>query len=248
MKRAILLFIFSFLIIYTFSCSESTSSKDTTANFALKLKHPLSKVSDNHLQFTDVGGTTFTITSARANVRHIQFDHAEGSSDTTEQISIDGPFIFDLVSGESNPVLPSFDLEPGVYKRIDVRLDDTKSEDGLLSATDDLMDNTFIVNGTFDYDGNANRNFTFVLKFNEDIRFETAAGFIVEEGEENNLVLSLNVSEWLQNVDITDCLDNGNVTLEQNGDLIINDENSNGVCSDFEQNIKTNLKNNYDFD
>ena len=248
MKKLIILLAFIFSIFIIESCSESTKSDDTTANFQLKIKEPLVKTSDNHIQFTDLGGTTFIITEARTNVRHIQIDHAEGSTDTTVQISIDGPFVFDLMAGTSNPALGAIDIEPGVYKRIDIRLDDTKAEDGLVTAGDDLLDNTFVVKGTFDYDGNAARNFTFILKFNEDIRFEKASGFVMEDGEVNNMILSLKVEEWLQDVDITGCLVAGNVTLEQNGDLIINDDNGNGDCNDFEGKIKTNLKNNYDFD
>ena len=233
------------------SCSENgIESQETQATFAISLgtnATQLSKTLHESFSITDLGGTTFTITEARINVRHIQFDYPEGSSENTNQISLDGPFLIDLMMDTSNPEIGAFDVEPGIYKRIDVRLDDTKAVDGLVSPNDDLMDNTLVIKGSFDYDGNTNRNFTFILKFNEDVRFEEPGGISVSEGDTKDIILNLQVDEWLSNINITECIDDGDIVLEGSGNLIINDDNNND-CNNFEGNIKTNIKNNYDFD
>lgn len=231
------------------SCDQGGMDSDgTQATFAIRLKTNTTqagKTSSASFSITDSGGTTFAITEARTNVRHVQFDFLESSSSSSRQISLNGPFIVDLITGLSNPPINAFDVEPGIYKRIDVRLDDTKASDGLLSGTDDLLDNTLLVKGSFDYDGVADRNFTFLLKFNEDVRFEVPGGISVNEGEIKDFVLNLVVDEWLNNINITECLDEGDVVLDDNGDLIINDDN--GDCDNFEGAIKTYIKNNYDF-
>lgn len=233
------------------SCSKNgIESQDTQATIAIMLgtnATQLSKTSTDSFSITDLGGTTFTITEARTNVRHIQFDYPEGSSDKANQISLNGPFLINLMTGTSNPEIGAFDVEPGIYKRIDVRLDDTKAIDGLVSSNDDLLDNTMVVKGSFNYASNTNNNFTFILKFNEDVRFEEPSGIYVNEGETKDIILNLKVDEWLSNINITECLDDGDIVLEGSGDLIITDDNNND-CNNFEGTIKTNIKNNYDFD
>lgn len=55
--------------------------------------------------------------------------------------------------GNSTPSITSVKVEEGKYKRIDIRLEDTKSIDGLVSQTDDFFDNTLELKGNFSYDG-----------------------------------------------------------------------------------------------
>ncbi len=250
MKRTVKLLIVLIIIMGLISCNKNgMDSQNTQATITIKLgtnATQLSKSSPYSFSFTDLGGTTFIVTEARINVRHIQFDYPEDSSDKTNQISLNGPFLIDLMTGTSNPEIGVFDVEPGIYKRIDVRLDDAEMVDGLVNATDDLLDNTLVVKGSFNYNANT-RNFTLILKFNEDVRFEKPEGISVNEGETKDIILNLKVDDWLSNINITECIDDGDITLEGNGDLIINDDNNND-CNNFEGTIKTNIKNNYDFD
>lgn len=230
------------------ACEEATDESPTSATFNLKLGSSLAKFAETQSTFpvTDGSGTVFTITEARVNVRHIQFDLPEGSdADSSSKVSFDGPFLFNLTDGTSTPDIVSFTIEPGTYKRIDVRFDDTEALDGLVQSGDPLLDNTMMIGGTFDYDGNAVRNFQLVLKFNEDLRFEEAAGIVVDEGQTTDMLLELDVSEWLTGIDITSCLDGGELSLDTNGDLILDDSNASD-CQDIEGLIKDNIKNNYD--
>ncbi|ODS29709.1 MAG: hypothetical protein SCARUB_05188 [Candidatus Scalindua rubra] len=241
------------ILFFAISCEEENNAIDETlVTFTIKLSSSnilLSKsLAQASFQIADQSGTLFTITESRVNVRHIQFDLPEESdTDSSEKVSLDGPLLIDLITGEITPPLDSFSLETGTYKRIDIRLDDSELEDGLVSGSDPLLDNTMIVEGTFEYDGNSERQFQLILKFNEDIRFEDPAGIVIDEIETTAMVLNLVVDEWLENIDITSCLDDGDLDLDSNGNLIINDNN--GLdCQDIESTIKTNIKNNYDFD
>lgn len=241
------------ILFFAISCEEENDEIDESlVTFTIKLSSSnilLSKsLAQASFQIADQSGTLFTITESRVNVRHIQFDLPEESdTDSSEKVSLDGPLLIDLMTGEITPPLDSFSLVTGTYKRIDIRLDDSELEDGLVSGSDPLLDNTMIVEGTFEYDGNSERQFQLILKFNEDIRFEDPAGIVIDEIETTAMVLNLVVDEWLENIDITSCLDDGDLDLDSNGNLIINDNN--GLdCQDIESTIKTNIKNNYDFD
>ncbi len=262
MKHFFKLLVVFLLIWGIIACTDSgTEPKDNTqAIFTIKLfsdNNPIIKLSlnkqpsDTSFYFSDTSGTIFTITEARVNVRHIQFDLPEedpnSGMDTTNQISIESPFIIDLMSGISTPNIAAFTILPGTYKRIDVRLDDTKAEEGLVDSADVLFDNTLVVKGKFDYDSNPNRNYTIILKFNEDVRFEKPTGISVVENSTTDIVLKLKIDEWFQNIDVTSCLDSGDLLLESTGDLIIDDSNGSGPCQDIEQTLKHNIKNNYDF-
>jgi len=208
------------------------------------------KINDGtSIVFSDLSGTIFKILKARANIRHIQFDLPEEgiAEESTHQISIEGPFIINLISGETTPDIGDFPLDPGTYKRIDARLDDTKLEDGLIETDDILFENTIIVEGEFDYGGIIDRKYSIILKFNEDVRFEEPNGISIEEGGTRNIILKLLVDDWLHGVDITSCLTRNDLFLQNNGDLVIDDSNGKGDCQDLEETIKTNIKNNYDF-
>jgi len=242
------LLILSLSILVIMGCEEATEDAETQATINMKLSQSMAKSVDGADTYTvvDEGGTTFTITEARVNVRHIQFDLPEDSEqDSTNKVSLDGPFVFDLINGTQTPAINAFEVEQGIYRRIDVRFDDAEASDALLSAGDELLDNTMLIAGTFDYDGTSGRNFRFVLKFNEDLRFEEPDGISVAEGETTEFLLSLNVTEWLTGINITSCLDGGDLSLESNGDLIIED-GAGSDCGDLESTIKSNIKNNYD--
>lgn len=236
------------LTLIFMACEEATDESLTKATFKLQLGSSLAKHAESQSTFPmiDESGTLFTITETRVNVRHIQFDLPEDSdADSSNKISLDGPFLFNLTDGTSTPDITSFSVEPGTYKRIDIRFDDTEALDGLVQSGDPLLDNTMVIKGTFDYDGNAARNFQLVLKFNEDLRFEEAAGINVDEGQTTDMLLELDVSEWLTGIDITSCLDSGELSLDSNGDLNLDDSNASD-CQDIEGIIKDNIKNNYD--
>jgi len=126
--------------LFIAACSKTSTgaSRDVRATFTMQLSSNntlASKTQSNNkindgtsIVFSDLSGTIFRITEARANIRHIQFNLSEEgiAEDPINQISIEGPFIINLISGETTPYIGDLPLDPGTYKRIDVRLDDTK--------------------------------------------------------------------------------------------------------------------------
>ncbi len=134
---------------------------DGKATFSMRLSSSTGSTSKSTSSFatfdtiffvTDLSGTEFSIKEARMGVRHIQSDFTDGASDTLpeDKISTDGPFVINLMTGESTPDRGEFTIEPGLYKRIDVRLDDSKASDGLVDSNDALFENTLVITGNFD--------------------------------------------------------------------------------------------------
>lgn len=242
------------------ACSDddpTAPAGDGTATFTMQLSSATGSASKSAaaaknavFSITDLSGTVFTIDEARANVRNIQFDFPDGAADTLaeDKISIDGPFVINLITGISTPSISEFVIEPGLYKRIDVRLDDSKASDGLVDSSDALFENTLVVSGTFDYDNVTGRSYSIVLKFNEDVRFEEPGGIVIDEDALNDVVINLLVDEWLAGIDITSCLDDGDLVLDSEGNILIDDSSGGGNCKGIEGIIKTNIKNNFDLD
>lgn len=243
------------------ACSDDPTAPagDGTATFSMQLSSSTgsilksttsSAVADTIFSVTDLSGALFTIKEARVSVRHIQFDFPDDVTDTlsVDKISIDGPFVINLMTGESTPAIGEFTIQSGLYKRIDVRLDDSKASDGLVDSSDALFENTLVVAGNFDYDNVVGRSYSIILNFNEDVRFEEPGGILIDENALNDIVLNLLVDEWLQGIDITTCLDDGDLILDGDGNLLIDDGAGGGNCSDIEGIIKSNIKNNYDLD
>lgn len=236
-----------FLSFILVACS--STEEDTGVTFKLGLtdgtvSSKMARAAGDAQTFTDVGGTSFTITTARVNIRHIEFDHADENADSTDnKVKITGPFVYDLINQTSSPAISVIDLPTGTYKRIDIRLDDAEVSDGVVTATDQLAENTMYIAGTYGADANS---FEFLLEFNEDIRFEDATGISVDVTTATDMLLTLDVTDWLDGINITQCIEDDEVVVDSDGALLVDDNNSGGNCSDMEGTIKTNIKNSYD--
>ncbi len=199
----------------------------------------------------DNSGLKIEITEIMVNVRHIEFDLPAGvecnennNFCTQTSIKIDGPFVFDLLAKTSNPEVPEFYIPEGEYKRLDIRLDDVKEDDGILAKGHILENNTMLVKGKFGYDGTENRNLTILIKFNEDARFESEGTISVGETEPHNFLLQFLAANWFSNIDISSCIENEDPGFDNNGDLLLDDS----VCGELENNLKENIKNSGQFD
>lgn len=202
----------------------------------------------------DAQQTGFTIESVRANVRDIElelesgvgcddFDDLDARAQCDSEgdrgvIVLAGPFLVDLFNGTSTPALDDLRLPALTYRRIDVRFDDADPDDGIVNPNDPLAENTFRATGTFSYDG-APRQFEITLAFSEDARFENASGIALEEGTAEDLIVQLDAREWLRALPLTQCLDDGDLTLEGNR-LRVSD--GSGGCSDIENTLKDAIR------
>ncbi len=217
--------------------------------------------SGDSLKLTDPAGTVFSLSEARVHIRHVEFYLPDSvscqdiqssliepagcetdSADSSGKIVIKGPFVFDLLSGVSTPNLHATIVPAGNYRRIDVRLDDADSTDGIVLASDELENYTMILKGTFGYLDKSDRPFSILLRFNEDARFEADSGILIQDGTLQIVTLKLDVNKWLNGVSVTACLSQNGITLDSLGNLLIDEKNGKN-CSDLEGLLKSNIKN-----
>lgn len=210
------------------------------------------------LQATDDGGTTYQLSAGAIYVRHIELDLPDGQRCTaiaddlagatcdaspggsSDKISIDGPFVVDLVTKTATPSLADVRIPAGTYKRVDVRIDDGDPADGLIQAGAPLDDHSLVAEANFTYAGSPT-TLKLSLKFNEDVRFERPAGVSVS-GEGAKLLAALDIAKWFSGLDISDCLDRDDLSIVD-GTLLIDDNTSGGGnCSMIENAIKESIK------
>lgn len=233
--------------------SESGSGDDgaVTMRLALTASEPPRDSAPGAIAFEDDSGTAFTIESAEAHVRHIRLDLPDGQacadldfdfrapvSCEDDRIEISGPFLVDLIAGTAQPSLDALRIPPGDYERVDVRFDDAEPDDGLVDASAALADHTMHATGRFDHDGQE-MSFELLLKLNEDARFEAPGGIALGEAGGRDALLMLDVSDWFSALPVIECMEDGELTVED-GTLLIDDERS--ECSEIENTLKDAIK------
>lgn len=198
----------------------------------------------------DQQGTVFTVESARAFVRHVEFQRPGGKCDDFKpsnkefvkcdggKIRVNGPFIADLVTQEATPSLAGVEITADTYNRVDIRLDEAKSSESLVPSTDPLSQETLVASGTF-FDQGSETRFTLALKFTEDARFEADQGIVIEETGAQDVFLRLDVARWFSSLPITKCIRDRDLEV-QNGTLTIEDKGRS--CSDVENALKEAIK------
>ncbi|MFN7132863.1 MAG: hypothetical protein ACK4N5_12345 [Myxococcales bacterium] len=201
--------------------------------------------------FQSSDGLRFSLTEARVNLRDIRIDLPPGSacadvalelrgaecknSGDSHTIVVAGPLVVDLLTGKSTPDLSALRIPAGTYKRIDFRLDDGRRED--LPAGDELVDRSFVARAEYQHEGQSGR-LELLLKFNEDARFQSDAGVVVEDGA--TLLAMLRPEIWLEGLPLKACLEKKDVE-PANGVLRLDDK-AKGDCSDAENLVKRNIK------
>jgi len=180
--------------------------------------------------------TEFVLESATLNVRHVELDLPDGTScadvvgdgscEDEDKIVREGPFLIDLLTGESTPSLGS--VPAGTYARIDFRVDDS----------DALDDRSFVTTAAFELDGEP-MALALALKFNEDIRIEQPDGVSVEA--DDDLFVSYVTADWLAGIDIAECVRDDELAVVD-GVVTVDDDATSGGCSDIENTIKENMK------
>lgn len=204
---------------------------------------------ETQLRFKDDSAVTYTLTQARAHLRRVELYLPNGVScqdvaslltsasqrcaEDDDKLQIEGPFILDLLTGESSPSLSALPIPPLAYPRIDYRFDDADA--GAVPATDPLSGNSLNVIATFEHQGSP-ATLTIQLKFNEDARVENGASLAL--AEQGRLDVDFDIAQWLNAAPIAQCLNDGDLQL-QGQQLSITDDTD---CDGLEDTLKDNIK------
>ncbi len=184
------------------------------------------------LSTEDSAGNTLDLTAASMTLEEIEIKLPDGqtcaalratlpdfatcddSEEDDDKIVLVGPFVVDLLTGESTPSLSDVTLPSGIVREVRLRVE------------------SLSVDGTSGGDPVSLR-----LRINERIDLEDTAGFEISEAVSvNTILLNFNVREWLAGVDLQACDEN------HDGSVEIDDEDEGGDCSDLEDSIRDNVK------
>lgn len=148
-----------------------------------------------------------------------------------EHIILDGPFIFDVLTGLSTPSFDSIQLPEAKYTGMKLYILNNSS----------LEDHAIEVTGTFVYN-DTTRNFS--IKMEEDLlalfKYKGPA-FQISKDDSINFLLILNADQWLMYISLKEYLDNNVISLDQNGNLLIDKTTDTGPYKNFKKAFKSNI-------
>jgi len=141
----------------------------------------------------------------------------------------------------AQPLVDAVKTPVGVFSRLDIRISKFEPEENeaLPVGFEELNKKTLILKGLFSYKDIPNRNITIPLEFDDELRFENVSGLEIIPDTTLKWVAIFNSLGWLSESNITQCLDSGQLTLEGDGSLII-DQNS--LCDQVASQIVENFK------
>ncbi len=208
------------------------------------------------LSFNDDSGLEFTLDEARINIRRIRLDsHDDDTCASTlaiasdpsaancaenDELTLTGPFVMNLLTGHSTPVPDLLSIPAGNYRRLKIRVEDARAEDGVIASHDDLEGHSLLVKGTYGTDA---KPFRLALNFMEDIEVESTDIMELNSGAVMSILVALDVSKWMTGLDIGACLKDSKVAAESAEKLSLTEDSELGKCVDAEHILKENIKN-----
>lgn len=186
----------------------------------------------------DSAGAELPLTSAFANVRHVELYLPAGAScaglpglsigdgDHTvvcdgDKIRARGPWRIDLLTRAATPPLPLIPVVAGTYRRVDVRL--TKDDMGVtVGATGTAPLSTGPI------------PFHLALDFEENLRFEGAT-IVATEDAVAHALLALDPTGWFSTLPIVACAEAGALEID---DGVLEIDDGEGACSQVEDVIE----------
>ncbi len=155
-----------------------------------------------------------------------------------DNVILDGPFVFDALTGVCDIPFNSISLPEVRYKGI--KLDIGNHDSTLMEGY------TIILAGELYFD-NTPRKFSIKLDLDKDMRPYLIDGpaILTEENDDVEFQLTLNANRWLDNMDIkTDYLNDGSISFDPvSGDLNINKSTGPNAYKDFNKAVRMNMFN-----
>lgn len=217
--------------------------------------------SDGGSGFSDDGGLAMTLADARLYVTAIELELPAGAhcsayesgltgpvscanegsgqgQQNRETIMVQGPFAADLMAGTATPDLSSVGIPPLRYQHVVVRVALGDTAGGVLASDDELVGLSFAARASFEYMSSP-AELRMRLGFQGDLEFSLGGNVELEPGD--NLIVEFDAAGWLKGIRLGDCLDNGDLTMEE-GVVVIDEDAGTGECAQtrnqFEENVR----------
>ena len=205
MKTKFKLILSAFLIAIGMNLTSCTSDDPTLANVDLNMR---ATTSQSTFTTGRLAATGLEFVEVRIGVTEMEFetleeDEAEDSDDfedidgdgedDNEEVEYEGEFIVDLIAGTSSPDFGITDLAPGLYEEMEIEMEPIM-EDG----------NTMFVAFNFTPEGaNEAIRFEYSNKYEIEFEIEDEAGFQIDEGTVNQMLILLDLDALFADVDLS---------------------------------------------
>jgi hypothetical protein len=226
-------------------------------NASLALQATSELGGDDSLEVVDANGTVFTMTDAWVVIEQIELDLPSGLEcddilnsldpriecrgddlfEGEDELEIDGPFVVNLRTGESSPSLADLQIPAINYEEIDVEVNDLDQDDDVVISDARIIGNTVLGLADFEFDGQK-RELQLEMSFDTEAKTGENQNINLQDG--GTLVLEFDVTNWLVDIPITQCLQEADLK-SQDGRVVVDDDVS-GECDDAEADFEDNFE------
>lgn len=213
MKKTILITLVAIVAFMAQSCGEDANlPTEAQASFELRAVTTSSSTTGGR-----IANSGYTFTEVFAGVTEIELetleedlDEEENGESEDEEVEFEGKFVINLLTGTSDPDFGLAELVSGIYQEVEVEFD------SILEGN-----NTLIVNFNFIPEGATDTTFVeFSTAENFEIEIENEAGFVLDGGMVNSILVTLDLDVLFASIDFSA------LVADQDGVIRIN-ENSN---------------------
>ena len=232
MKTKIRIILMAFMIALGLSL-ESCTTDPSLANVDLTMKATTSlssltsgRMAATGLEFTEVRvGVTemeFETLEEEENEDSDDYEDADNDGeDDDEEVEFEGEFTVDLIAGTSSPDFGIADLAPGIYEEMEVEMEPIMA-DG----------NTMFIAFNYTPDGETDPvRYEYSNKYELEFEIEDEAGFQIDEGALNQMLILVDLDALFANVDLN------TATADVDGVVRINANSNADLAAAIEQNL-----------
>lgn len=180
------------------------------------------------LTIVSTDGLPFTITEAFLSVEQMSFISDEGT------FVKEGPYKFNALTGNTEPEIKYDDLPYTTYYGLDFVVEIDKEAVNTYSI---------ILNGTFVYKEQT-REFSLNLNIfgNTSDHYDIEGGSaIVDEESFNIFKIDMEADNWLNHIEFKQHLNEGNLSLNSDGNLIVDSESGSQIYRSLAAQVKQNI-------
>ncbi len=200
-------------LLFMFSCASEELEGPTGVKLTLKARTMLKSASD-----------TVKINEASIGVSSIDFKpEVNETKSVAEKIVYNGPYVIDLLNGNTTPEIKWVFVDPGVYREVKI-----STSDGLQGG------HSIIVKGTIKPAGiNREVPFEFSTKTEQNIVVKNNQGIVVKQGHITELMIVFEMAGLFNEFDLS------SVERNSQGVLMLTDETGSGIVAGLKERLET---------
>jgi len=177
-----------FLLIGILSCENISEGTFVSLRFAA--------VGQSDRALKSAVNEEYTFDSAHIVLEKIELKKAEIGEEVEneEEYEFHGPYVIDLLTGESDPELPLSEIESGIYTKLDAEMAPTEE-----------IEYSFYLHGTYSNDEEEGQKMDFEFSYmqSEDFKIENPDGFEITTDQINEVLVLIDLGILMSGVDLS---------------------------------------------